>query len=69
MVVMNIAGFAFILVILIPINWLIEFDADKFAAKHIGKDHIKSALLKLSDADKLEEPSETHPSIAEGEAY
>jgi len=61
----NIAGFAFLLVVLIPINWLVELDADKFAAKLVGKEHIKSALLKLVDADKLEEPSETHPSVAE----
>lgn len=64
-VVLNIAGFAFLLLVLIPINWWAELDADKFAAKFVGKEHIKSALLKLVDADKLEEPSETHPSVAE----
>jgi len=64
-VILNIAGFAFLLVFLIPINWLVELDADKFAAKLVGKEHIKSALLKLVDVDKLEEPSETHPSVAE----
>jgi Zn-dependent protease with chaperone function len=64
-VILNIAGFAFLLVFLIPINWLVELDADKFAAKLVDKEHIKSALLKLVDVDKLEEPSETHPSVAE----
>lgn len=63
--VINIAGFAFMLLVLIPINWWAELDADKFAAKLVGKEHIKSALLKLVDANKLEEPSETHPSVAE----
>ncbi len=61
----NIVGFAFLLIVLIPINWLVELDADKFAAKLVGKEHIKSALLQLVDVDKLEEPSETHPSVAE----
>jgi len=64
-VVLNIMEFAFLLVVFIPINWLIEFDADKFAAKLVGKEHIKSALLKIVDADEVEEPSETHPSVAE----
>ncbi|MEM3704376.1 MAG: M48 family metalloprotease [Candidatus Bathyarchaeia archaeon] len=63
--VLNIAGFAFMLLVLIPINWWAELDADKFAAKFVGKEHIRSALLKLVDADKLKEPSETHPSVAE----
>lgn len=64
-VVLNIAGFAFMLLVLIPINWWAELDADKLAAKLVGKEHIKSALLKLVDVDKLDEPSETHPSVAE----
>lgn len=64
-VVLNVAGFAFLLLVLIPINWWAELDADKFAAKFVGKEHIKSALLKLVDADELKEPSETHPSVAE----
>jgi len=55
----------FLLVVLIPVNWLVEFDADKFAVKLVGKEYIKSALLKLVDADRFEEPSETHPSAAE----
>jgi len=50
---------------MIPINWCTEVDADKFAAKLVGKEHIKSALLKIVEKDKLDEPSETHPSIAE----
>lgn len=67
--VLNTAGFAFMLLILIPINWWAEFDADQFAARLVGKGHIRSALLKIVDADKLEEPSETHPSVAEDEAH
>jgi STE24 endopeptidase len=64
-VVLNIMGGALLLVVFIPINWLIEFDVDEFAAKLVGREYIKSALLKIVDADEVEEPSETHPSVAE----
>jgi len=64
-VMLNISGLAFLLMVLIPINWYIEQDADKFAAKLVGKEHIKSALLKFVEGKNFEEPSETHPSIAE----
>jgi len=64
-IILNIAGLAFLLLVMIPINWYIEFDADKFAANLVGKDHIRSALLKIVDKETIEEPSETHPSIAE----
>jgi len=64
-IILNIAGLAFLLLVMIPINWYTEFDADKFAANLVGKDHIRSALLKIVDKETIEEPSETHPSIAE----
>ena len=64
-VMVNIGLLAFMLVIMIIPNWILEFKADKAAAKFAGKENIKSALLKLVDKENLEEPSETHPSIAE----
>jgi STE24 endopeptidase len=64
-IMLNISGLAFLLMVAIPINWYVEQDADRFAAKLVGKEHIKSALLKLVDEKNYEEPSETHPSIAE----
>ena len=48
---------------MIPINWWLEGRADKIAAKYVGKEYIKSALLTLADKKNLNEPSETHPPI------
>jgi Zn-dependent protease with chaperone function len=66
-VMLNIAGLAFILVATIPINWYLEFRADRIAAKFVGREYIKSALTKLAKNmnHKVDEPSETHPSITE----
>lgn len=64
-VMLNISVLAFVFLVMIPINWYTELDADRFAAKLVGKGHIKSALLKFANGKSLEEPSETHPSIAE----
>jgi len=66
-VMFNIAGLAFILVATIPINWYLEFRADRIAAKFVGREYIKSALTKLAKNmnHKVDEPSETHPSITE----
>jgi STE24 endopeptidase len=64
-VMLNISVLAFLFLVMIPINWYIEQDADRFAAKLVGKEHIKSALLKFANEKSIEEPSETHPSIAE----
>jgi len=64
-VMLNISVLAFLLMVMIPINWYIEQDADRFAAKLVGKEYLKSALLKFADGKNFEEPSETHPSIAE----
>ncbi len=61
----NIGLLAFILVTMIVPNWILEFKADRIAAKFAGKENIKSALLKFVNKEDYEEPSETHPSIAE----
>jgi len=58
-----IALFAYTYVMMIPINWWLEGRADKIAAKYVGKEYIKSALLTLADKKNLNEPSETHPPI------
>ena len=64
-VMVNIALLAFMTIVMIPINWYIEFDADRFAKELVGKEHIRSALLRLTDEKGFSEPSETHPSIEE----
>ena len=64
-VMVNIGLLAFMLVTMIVPNWILEFKADRTAAKFAGKENIKSALLKLVDKGNYEEPSETHPSVAE----
>lgn len=64
-VMVNIGLLAFMLVTMIVPNWILEFKADRTAAKFAGKENIKSALLKLVDKENYEEPSETHPSVAE----
>jgi len=57
--------FAFMVVMMTPIDWTLELKADKTAAKYAGKENIKSALLKLTSKEKLEHPTETHPSTLE----
>lgn len=37
--------------------------------KLVGKERIKSALLKILNTDELKEPSETHPSLADRLKY
>lgn len=56
---------AFTLVVTIPVSWLLEFKADETAAKFVGKENIKSALIKLTPKEKLNIASETHPSTLE----
>jgi Zn-dependent protease with chaperone function len=57
------AIFVFVMVGMIPVSWCLELKADQIAAKYVGKEHIKSALLKISK--DVNEPSETHPSTAD----
>lgn len=64
-VMVNIGLLAFLLVAMIVPNWMLEFKADESAAKFVGKASIRSALLGLVKKEHYEEPSETHPSIAE----
>jgi Zn-dependent protease with chaperone function len=54
---------SYMMVVLVPIQWVIERRADRAAAKYVGKESIKSALLAIADKDRLDEPSESHPPI------
>jgi len=60
-IMLNLGLFAYMIVAMIPIQWELERRADLTAAKYVGKEAIKSALLAIEDKDKLNEPSETHP--------
>lgn len=60
----SIALLAYTMVVMTPINWHFEYKADKFAKNILGKDSIKLALLHLGRKEKIDEPSEFHPSIA-----
>ena len=55
--------FAYMMIALVPIQWRFEKRADFAAVKHVGKEPLKSALLKLIKKDALNEASETHPAI------
>jgi len=64
---MNIAMLAYIVIVMIPINWYLEVRADRIAAKSTSKKAIRAALLALSSRNKSnpQEPSEDHPSVME----
>jgi STE24 endopeptidase len=60
---MELGLFAYMIIALIPIYWEFEKRADLAAVRYVGKEPIKSALLTLVEKDKLDELSETHPSV------
>lgn len=60
---MQIGLIAYMMVALIPIQWLIEARADRAAAKYVSKESIKEALLAIAEKHNLNEYSESHPSI------
>jgi Zn-dependent protease with chaperone function len=62
---MGLALLALIILLMIPISWILEFRADINAAKAVGAEHVKSALLKLTEKEKIMLHSETHPSTYE----
>jgi len=64
-VMLNIAMLAYILLAAIPVNWYFEARADRISARYLGKESIKSALLKFGKKKNLKESSETHPSIVD----
>lgn len=64
-VMVSIAFLAYMTFVMIPVNWYLEIRADRIAARLVGKEHIKSALLSFGRSQNLDEPSEDHPSIFE----
>jgi Zn-dependent protease with chaperone function len=68
-IMMSISFLAYIIVVMIPINWTLELRADRISARYVGKENIKSALLAITDKENLEESSEDHPSISERIKY
>jgi Zn-dependent protease with chaperone function len=68
-IMMNISLLAFMMVIMIPANWYLEIKADAAAARFVGKEHIRSALLKLTTKETMKQNSETHPSVYERIKY
>jgi len=64
-VMVSIAFLAYMTLAMVPINWYLEVRADRIAARFVGKEHIRSALLALGRKENLDEPSEDHPSISE----
>lgn len=64
-VMMNVAMLAYVVLAAMPVNWYLELRADRISARYLGKESIKSALLKLGEKRKPKESSETHPSIAD----
>lgn len=60
-IMMEPALLAFVIVAIIPINWYLEVRADSAASRYVGKEYIKSALLKLTKQEDLPINSETHP--------
>ncbi|HNW79882.1 MAG TPA: M48 family metalloprotease [Methanoregulaceae archaeon] len=57
------AIFAFLSIVMIPINWRFEFEADDDGKKYIGTAYMASTLQKISEGKNLNEASETHPPI------
>ena len=64
-VMLDLGLIAYMMVALVPLHWMIEKRADLVAVKYVGKEPFKSALLSLVEKDRLNEPSETHPSISQ----
>lgn len=62
-VTINVGMLAFLFVAMIPLNWVAELKADKTAAQFEGKEHLRSALLKLTKSEEQDQPCETHPSV------
>jgi Zn-dependent protease with chaperone function len=63
--ILEIGFIAYIMLALVPLHWMIEKKADQAAAKYVGKEQFKSALLAIVEKEKINEPSETHPPISQ----
>lgn len=54
---------AYLVIVMLPLNWWYEFRADALAAKWVGIERVKAALSSFEE--NINEPSETHPPIAD----
>ena len=64
-IMINIALLAYLMVVMVPLNWYLEIRADRIAVKIAGKASIISALLAIVNREKFELASEDHPAISE----
>ncbi len=63
-VIACLATIAYLTIVMVPVMWWHELQADALAAKFVGVRRIRAALLKLAKGRNIYEHSETHPSIA-----
>ena len=64
-IMINIALLAYLIVVMVPLNWYLEVRADRIAVEIAGKASAISALLAIVNREKFELPSEDHPAISE----
>lgn len=70
-VMLNIAFLAYLMVVMVPLNWYLEIRADRIAVDSFrtiaeGKASMVHALLRLmTGRDDFEQPSEDHPAMSE----
>jgi Zn-dependent protease with chaperone function len=65
MQIFTIASLAYFTILMIPLNYALEYLADCEAKKHGFGDSLGRALQKISNRENLTEPSEDHPSISD----
>lgn len=63
----TIASWAYLMILMIPVNWWLESRADNVAREFVGAASLCSALLEIADKEHLNvnEPSEDHQSISD----
>jgi Zn-dependent protease with chaperone function len=63
-IILELGIFAYMIMMLMPLQWEFEKRADYAGVKYVGKEEMKSALLMLETKETLDEPSETHPATS-----
>ena len=64
-VMIGIALIAYMMLVMVPLNWYLEIRADRIAARVTGKGNIVSALLAIVNRESFDVPSEDHPAVSE----
>lgn len=64
-IMINITSLAYLMVVMLPLNWYLELRADRVAVEIAGKAGIISALLAIVNREKFELASEDHPAISD----